>query len=468
MTYLITRRLWDSRTGILATCILATMAAFVENFHWIRVDAALAFFVVATVWSLVEIYFENRMAWMPLAGLFLAGAFLSKGIIGPVLVGIPWAGLALIWFFSDQSQGAKYKWFIISHIWILLIFGIVAGVWMTLLYVKGGPVLWDEWFWVNQVGRFTGTAAKGHIKPGHPFYYVNVLAGNSMPWTPLVLYWFATFITGLKTKKDMSRNDIFIFVWGVGSILLLTISASKRALYLLPVMPGFAIMAAVSLKQLKSGWFKWYAGLCTLLWLLIITVILILPLVSWPIPTAVPDCVSAVLVDFSYHHAVAGLCLALLLLVMFRFRSAIPASYIMILASAGLYISLMGAPMHAVDCKKSMAADVRHFVSQVPISGRERIAGVEFSETMLGSFYYYTGWQVPQISDTERIEKILSGQDNTYDSLLVNCRDKHGNLRPQTGLVPYPYLIRSELATGSDQDRKVFWIKGQKSGSTPD
>ncbi len=462
MIFLITRRLWDNSTGLLAAAVLVTMEGFVEKFHWIVVDPALSFFVVAFTWCLVEIYFNNRKVWLPLTGFFLAGAFLSKGAIGPALAAIPWAGLAAVWFLKDRKRNkGTIKGFITAHLWLLLVFGIISGAWIVLLYIKGGPALWDEWFWVNQVGRFTGQADKGHIRPGQPFYYVVQTMRYTMPWTPLVLYWFVTVTRRLIKEKQITRGNLFLYLWGSVSILLLSCAATKRGLYLLPVMPVFAIMTATSLQQVTSAWFKWYSRFWVSICLTVIALIVILPLAPIPLPDVIPVQMKTVLTDFSHHQFIAGLMLAVCLVALFRFRGIIPREYLMILATTGLLVSYMGAPVQAIDRRESMAADVRRFVSQIPEAGRGRIAGVNFSETMRGAFSFYTDWQVPQVTDEARIKRILTGQDKIYDSLLVNHRDKHDRLHAETDLAPCPYLILSEMVTGDHRHRRIFWIKGK-------
>ena len=464
MTFLITRRLWDNTTGLLAAAALGTMEGFVENFHWIVVDPALSFFVIAVVWCLVESYVYHRRAWLVPAGFFLAGAFLSKGTVGPALTAAPWTGLLAIRLFSNQKNPGAIRRFLTGHLLLLIVFGVISGIWVVMLYIKGGPALWDEWFWVNQIGRFTGQAAKGHIKPGQPFYYVLQAIGYAMPWTPLVVYWFVTVTRRLIKEKQITRENFFLYIWSTVSIVFLTLAATKRGLYLLPVMPVFAIMTAISLKQLTSAWFKWYSRFWMFICLIVITVIFILPLVPITLPDLIPGPAQAVLTNFSHYQVIAGIWLIVCLAAITRFRRIIPGEILMILATTGLLVSYLGAPVQAIDRQESMAADVRGFVSRIPEARRGRIAGVGFSETMLGAFSFYTDWQVPRVTDEARINRILDGQDNTYDSLLVNCRDKHDKLHPETDLVPAPYRILSQMVSGDHEHRKVFWITGTRPG----
>ncbi len=464
MTFLIAHCLWGEKTGILAAAILLTMEAFVINFQWIRVDAALSFFVIAAVWCFVEVYFKGRKNLLPLAGAFLAGAFLTKGFIGPVLAAFPWFGAAAVRLFSKQDRSNRIKGFIAGHFWMVLVFVLISGAWVVLFYVKGGPLLWKEWFWVNNVGRFTGSVSKGHLRPGDPFYYVIHLAGDTIPWTPLILYWIWRVIRGFIKNKTLSHEEIFLLIWGLGSILLLTLSTAKRGLYLLPVLPVFAVMGAAGIKEMIPRWFNWYAGFWMTFCLVLIRMLGLLPLVPMILPDKMTAQVSRVLVDFSCYHLLAGVWLILLLFLIFRLQRRMSPGHRMALVTAVLIINLMGLPVKAIDREKSMAADIQNFVAGIPEPQRGSTAGIGFSESMRGAFYYYTGWRVPQIRNEDRIKDILFGKDSGFDSLIVSYKDrkhKQKRINPESDLAPLPYRILAETSTGDNQKQKLFWIKGE-------
>ena len=181
------------------------------------------------------------------------------------------------------------------------------------------------------------------------------------------------------------------------------------------------------------------------------------------LPERIPAHIQAALVNFNYHHVVAGFWLMFILLVMVRFRKVLSAEYTMILATAGLIVSLRVVTTPAINQEESMAADIHRFVSLVPESQRARIAGYGFDEIMRGSFYYYAGWRVPLINHKNRVKNILGKKDSAYDSLIVNFCHHHGidTLNPALDLAPRPYRILAKQATGENHDRKIFWIKGE-------
>jgi 4-amino-4-deoxy-L-arabinose transferase-like glycosyltransferase len=445
MTFLIARRLADKRTAILAVGILATMQGFVQNFHWIRVDAALAFFVAAAAWCFVEIYFGHRRKLMPAAGFFVAGAFLSKGLIGPVLAATPWAGSL-----GMRIWTGKLKEFILRHMGMLVVFLMVSGIWIILLYVNGGPDIFREWFWVNHVERFTGQSDLGHEKPGAPLYYIVQIIMDGIPWTPIFIYWIVSTISRGIKNRTISREDIFLCVWGLGSIAVLTLPVTKRGLYLLPALPAFAVMAAVGLKDVIPRWVEWYSGFWTIICLALMALIGCLPLTATLLPAAIPNDVRQVLIDFSPYHAMAFAWLAACMILIFRYRKAVSTEYFMILMTTALFVNLLGLPLKAIDQEKSMGADIRSFVNQIPESQRGRVAGTDFTETMRGVFYYYKGWKVPQINDGERIFNILTGKDEDYDSMIVQD--------PEDPSVSSLYPVKGEMATGTHDEHRFFWL----------
>jgi len=93
MTLLLGSRLFGPASGITAAALLATMAGFIVNFHWIRIEAALCFFILAAIWSFSEVYIAKRPIFCIPAGLFAASAFLCKGPVGPILIAIPWLAM---------------------------------------------------------------------------------------------------------------------------------------------------------------------------------------------------------------------------------------------------------------------------------------------------------------------------------------------------------------------------------------
>jgi 4-amino-4-deoxy-L-arabinose transferase-like glycosyltransferase len=463
-TFLIARRIGDSKTGIESVLILGTMIGFIQNYHWIRVDTSLAFFIIVSLWCFIEAYYRNSPGMLIFAGIFAGCAFLSKGLIGPVLIFVPWTGLVIFWVSQFNKNRLNARPWILFHFLSLLAFLVISSLWVVQLYFKGGEQLWHEWFYVNHLGRFTGTAvAKGHLKEGQPFYYIVQLCIYGMPWTPLILFWFIQ--NSVKTVKNriINKETFFLLIWGAGSLLLLSIPTTKRGIYLTPVLPAFAIMASLSfqaleLKQFHFKWFKKYAAIWVSLCVVTLFCIAVLPLTISFLPGQIPEEIVRAIMQTDYlNRIIAPGSLFVLITILYGYKNRFSARYKIVFATAMLFIAVFGLPFKVVDTVKSMQLDIRHFVSSIPPAKRDKIAGTGFSETMLGSIYYYTEWKVPQITDQNRIQSILQGKDKEYTTLLIN-RKKVKNRK--TELTDSKYNIVKYIVTG--RNRGLFLIKGGK------
>ena len=458
MTFLLARRLTGHACAVLATAILATMWGFVENLHWIRVDAALVFFVVAAVWSFSEVYFAGRRWFCVLSGLFTAGAFLSKGLVGPVLIGVAWIGMVIPWLIRQWRERRELELFIFLHIISLLAFVFLAGSWIILLRVVGGQELWHEWFWENHVGRLLGTATGlSHMRTGQPFYYVQALAMFGMPWVPVVLVWAGKMVRHLWKRRTVSAVRVFLLVWGLGSILLLSLSVTKRGIYLAPVLPGFAIMCAEAFHKDLPRWceafFVFWLGLCVV----VLGMLTASPLIVHFLPQTVPANIADFLGTFALRNLVAGVGMTACFYLLFQF-GRIPVATCLTAATAMFYIGLFAVPARAIDQEKSMKTEMRLFVAQIPPARRPRVAGWEFSETMRGCFYYYCDWSVPRITDERRLRGIVTGQDQEFDSVIIPCRKSSVLDR-----LKLPYRVVAEGYPGAmHHKRGILWVEGLK------
>jgi len=463
LSFGIAGRLYGRSVGFTAALILGTMEGFVENFHWIRVDAALAFFVLAAIFCAVEALYRGHPPLLVPAGVFAGCAFLAKGLIGPALIVVAFMGLAI-------SGAGRSGWGVFrERSWIsgaglfFLSAAAVCSLWVVPFWLTGGNDLWHEWFWVNNFGRFSGTAAKAHMEPGAPFYYILQFGMYCLPWTPWVLFW--SIREALRAIKDRSvtRESLFLATWAAGSLLLLTLSTTKRGIYLLPVLPVFAIMASRGVFMLGAEaadtkiarWFGAYTRFWVWLCIVILCSIAALPILAWAGGSLIPAAVGKALLKAGYLNGVSLACLLIGTAVAAGFGRRFSGPARIILTSAAAYIALFGVPANALDSVKSMKFDVQTFAAAIPAQERGRVAGTGFSETMRACFYFYCGWKVPLVDDPERIRAILENRDEAYLGVIVNRRRVE---HPGTDLAKSSYNIVQQSIVG--RDRGLFLIRG--------
>jgi 4-amino-4-deoxy-L-arabinose transferase-like glycosyltransferase len=117
------------------------------------------------------------------------------------------------------------------------------AIWPVLLGLRS-PDLFDEWFWANNVGRFTGyTTQRLGANASHGFWLA------TLPW-----FLFPVWVFALAALWRERRNfwDLPALQAGIalaaGTAILLGISASARSVYALPLLPPLAVAAVAGMR----------------------------------------------------------------------------------------------------------------------------------------------------------------------------------------------------------------------------
>ncbi len=461
MTFLLVRRLSSPETALLTVVLLGTMVGFVENMHWIRVDAALAFFVIAAIWAFSEVFVGERSGFCLPAGLFTGCAFLSKGAIGPVLIAIGWAALAVPRWLAQHREKSPLRLFIIPHLFALVACLAASGTWVLLLRTVGGEELWNEWFWQNQVGRMQGTTTQlGHLYPGVWWYYLQTVAVYTLPWLPLLGIALVRWAMKIKARPGeyslralLLSPTLFAVLWGGGSILLLTQSVTKRDLYLLPVLPAFALLCAIGIRDPLPRWasafYRFFLWLCAVVLLLVA----LSPLLLQFAPEKFYSTIPSLLTTWTLRHlAVALACIGAFLLA----HSRQPITALRLASSMALVIiSLFTLPAKAVDEAKNMGPAYRAFADQIPLESRSRVAAWNLSETSRGELYFHGGLSLTRLTNSAQIDLILSGNDPRFDSVVLDWN------KDLSEVVHRPYRLLAEARPGTGRRvRPLYWIQG--------
>ncbi len=254
LTWALGRRFFRPEACLLGCVVLATSYGFLHYTHWIIVDPAL---VAATtsalacfVWA--EVTTGTRRTAL-LAGLYasVAAAFLAKGAVG---IGVPALALGtyVIW-------GRRLRTVVGWHMLVgATSVAALVGLWLWRVWVEAGMEGLRAFLVYNQVGRFAPTVGAytgGHERPF--WYYLGELPAELLPWTPLVL------LAALAARREWSslagseRDGIRLIASTALPVLaVLSLAATKRGLYLLPILPPLALL---------TGW--WMAsGLRGSLW----------------------------------------------------------------------------------------------------------------------------------------------------------------------------------------------------------
>ena len=184
--------------------------------------------------------------------LSLSCAVMTKGLVG---LAIPLSALS-VWLLIEKSFSLR-AWGLLSIGSVLCL--IPVAIWIWFLYNSLG---WDavyEVAWTNNFARFTGTH-QSHIKPF--YFYIIRFPKNFFPW---VLFLPLAFIFHLRKVREwnMHSSSLFFVAWLGIPFILLSLSAGKRDLYLLPLYPAAALFVGTAVgSMLEDGKTptKWFSA----------------------------------------------------------------------------------------------------------------------------------------------------------------------------------------------------------------
>lgn len=439
--WLTARKYLADNKALVAAVVLATMVGFFHVSHWIIMDSLLMFFVTMAV-MLFLVGLEHSKPFFLLGGYLAAGlAFMTKGLVAWALIALPWIAAAA------SCPRAVLKKPLRHALGILLTAG-PATVWMAAFHAYGGQGAWHEWFFDNQLGRFLGrTHHLGHIKG--PFYYLGVLPVVLLPWTPVCIAWLLERRWAHRPEQGhgSSLQQTFLVrvaaAWSWGGLVLLSLAGTKREIYLYPLLPGFALLAATSLEPLS----RWAGGFLKVLCGLLLIAMAALAAIR-------PDYTDHTVSVRAGLHLPAALC-ALLALVLSKILSRNLVS-----AAAGIaalfYLAAVFSLVPVVDKAKGYGQAVGRFIASIPSESRGSVCGWNLDETNRALIPYYGRLTLTTVSDTMRLKKILQGEDSNC-SMIVTQKNR---FPPPDTVLPQWEIVSEErlgvrrallLVAGTDQ-----------------
>lgn len=238
ITFLIGRALAGEKIGLMAGFILSTISGFISLHRNCTVDAALLFFIVLSLYALVAGWRPPLKSSLLLVFyLAVAGAFLSKGIIGLAIPAVTAGAFLLIQKDFSSIKGLLLTPRIFFFLMPILLWFGIAG-WSGDLDVFQ-EVIRQSFF------RFFSSSAD-HAKSFY-FYFIPAFL-HLMPWVfllPLLLYY---------RRVPQPHRGLFRFalVWFLTVFIGLTLASAKRPLYLGPIYPPFALLAALGWDRVRE------------------------------------------------------------------------------------------------------------------------------------------------------------------------------------------------------------------------
>ena len=232
------RELYGANRGALTVLTLAGCLGILIRSHQLITDISLLAGFAAGYYG-----FALALRRPALGGLVLGtGAgigFMSTGLLGLGALGI--TAILLPLFPAWRSRG---------YVICLCVAALACAPWLVAwplaLYLKS-PVLFDDWLWVNNFGRFLGTNEFG--LPADTAHYLRILPWYSLPALPLAAWalWRARVSGMVQAQYALPLTGFAV------TLIVLSLSADARELYALPLLLPLALLAAPATDTLRRG-----------------------------------------------------------------------------------------------------------------------------------------------------------------------------------------------------------------------
>jgi 4-amino-4-deoxy-L-arabinose transferase-like glycosyltransferase len=258
LTYEMARRMFDSRTGLLAGLVLASSIAFTGAAHFANPDALLCACIMLTMFAFWNSYVRADRLWPMLCGVTTGLAVLAKGPVGLVL-----PGAVIFLFLLWQKQ---WRLILDRRLFVgLALFLLVAAPWYGWVAAETKGAFLREFIIQHNVERF-GSPMQKH--GGFIFYYPFVLMLGLGAWSILLVpaCWQALG-KRLESEKLVAQAPAsyrFLWLWFAVFFAFFSLAHTKLPNYILPVYPAVAVLIARCVERWRRGDVvapRWWTGL---------------------------------------------------------------------------------------------------------------------------------------------------------------------------------------------------------------
>jgi 4-amino-4-deoxy-L-arabinose transferase-like glycosyltransferase len=255
LAYGVGRRWMGPRVGFLAGLITATNFGYYAMARLALPDLPLAAFISLSIWGALE---ALRAAGDPAGGwdsairrwLLLASASAALGFLtkGPVAVALP----ALVLFVAALADrrwrtAGRHLPFGGRDLGLALgLFAVIAVPWYVAMVSVHGPGYLDRFFLDENVERF---ATDRYNYPRPVWFYLPIVAGGLLPWSPFMLVWLPGAWRFLRRRVRLDGASLLLILWVLAPLAFYSVSVGKQPRYILPVLPPLAVLLAASVAR---------------------------------------------------------------------------------------------------------------------------------------------------------------------------------------------------------------------------
>ena len=267
--FLLARRLYGRRVGVLASLLAALAVLHIQLSHFYAVDTYLTFFIVASVFFMARVTQEGRLRDSLLAGVFIGLALASKTSVAPLFLALVVAhGMHL--FSSPREGGVLSRPFagLLGTTAKSLALAVVASI---LVFFITTPYAFLDWYrpepcqipfsflgfldnnyfacemgaQLNMVRGASGLPFTQQYIDTVPYWYqVRQLALFGLGLPLGIVAWASLLFTVVVAAGRRRKGDLLLLAWVLPYFLLTGYLQVKFLRYMLPLTPFLIIMAS--------------------------------------------------------------------------------------------------------------------------------------------------------------------------------------------------------------------------------
>ncbi len=241
------RRWFDDGTALLAGAIAATSFGYYAIGRMAIPDLPLTFCITLAIWAAAVAILEQvrePRPWVLLAAVAMALGFLTKGPVGVIIPALVVVPVALV---ERRSLNLRPADVLLGA----LVFAVIALPWYGAMYARHGTDYLAGFFVGDNLERF---ATDRFNEPRAWWFYLPVVLGGLLPWTPLALTWTAPVWEFVTRRRDIGTLDLRLLLWAGLPLVFYSLSVGKQPRYILPVLPPLAILLASSILERTRDW----------------------------------------------------------------------------------------------------------------------------------------------------------------------------------------------------------------------
>ena len=200
---------------------------------------------LAFLWLAARMRYKAPL-YLCIAAVLCGLAMLAKGLAG---LGLPVLVFLIFLAFTNSWKRLRRAQLGLGIVVSLIACAVVAVPWHEAMLIRHGVPFWEELYGDNHWRRLV---LGRHGDRGSFEYFLRELGYAVLPWIAIAPAALAAVV--VRPLRDARKQGIFWFgaIWFVSAYVLVSLSVTKFHHYILPAVPGLAIVIACFLDDLLN------------------------------------------------------------------------------------------------------------------------------------------------------------------------------------------------------------------------